>query len=195
MSVSVVNMTGNARGFEDGLCAKIAEATGGTVIDGRGDRLGAAAKSASDASVIVVVAHGSNTGGTATALDLGLVGPSAPAVVTHWLESPTVMIQHLAGNRLPFFVVWCSCEALSTESMVSTDQAPLCLGSVTSADRICDTHVRMIADIVDLLQCNWPQPDHGTLSARIPLLGNRETPPVALQYFPALHPTIEECDD
>jgi hypothetical protein len=160
VSITIVNTTGNERGFEDDFCTHLASAVGGKIVDARGEKLLELSGQIDGSDVIVILAHGGNVDMHQAIVDTGLQSADFPDTVNAQLMSPIVLAQLLAGNTTRFHLVFCTCCTLSVHSISSALEVPSCIGTIASRTLISVHDAEPMAELLLLLESH----ENGTTS-------------------------------
>lgn len=146
MSVLVINTTGNQRNFENKFCSDLLAMinTQTKLIDIRGENLlDMKLIDNNEHEVIVIVSHAGRNGSLNTNLDCGFEWDA--------LDNPTVFAQLLGNNKKKFILMYCACEGLLPETIVSGVEDKNCTGVIVSRNPVKDTHITIVADVVNLV--------------------------------------------
>jgi hypothetical protein len=156
MSVLILNLTDNVKSFENQFCDNLKNNIKEQVniLAMRGLELFDSTNLIEGYKIVVVVAHGGNSEQTITYLDTGLdLGVAIPQHIYAMLNSPTILTQILGRNSNKYILIFCSCEALSAELLVSVIDDVNCIGTISSELKIHKNEYVGIAEIINNLHC------------------------------------------
>ena len=197
MSVRMINITGNLKGFENQLAHDLAQAIKSPCeppVEIRGeDFIRQAIPAGSHYEVIVIIAHaGSNQSNTS--IDTGLRSKDYPDVVNRQLGSPDMVAQFIKGNLVPYFLVYCACSALSPQTITAHDIDLYCKGTVASYKKsVSSADIPQIATIVDFLHGAGQTLDDMDIQKEVAKITASYPDGAHFIYFPV--PRVEEMTE
>lgn len=152
MSVVILNVTGNDRGFEDRLAEDLRRSLAACtrLIAARGEQLQRLGEPIEGHSVVVIIAHGARAGWSAV-LDTGLQDTAPEVQGSEWLLSTKVLFTALGRNSDDYVAVLCVCSSLAGDTIAGAIDDPTCLGTVASQEPVAASHLGAVTALVDTL--------------------------------------------
>ena len=154
MSVLILNVTGNINGVEDQFCQNIIRGIPYNVdlVNRGGPELteGEPVLNNHFYKVVVIVGHACALPGSNTFIDIGFDDPSLIPQAQIAINSPTTFVQTLGNNMEDYILIYCSCNALSVETLDSGITDPHCIGVIASIDPVnTNTDVNLVTEIIN----------------------------------------------
>lgn len=149
MSVLILNTTGNKNDFEDEFCKRLLRgiSKNSDLLNSRGmDLLDVDIKGY---EVVVVVSHGiSDENLYDTKINLGF-DEDELGVKDGILNNPTILAQMLGKNDRKFILVYCACNGLSSQTLLSGIEMNNCIGVVASKTPIGAEYIVAVAEVIN----------------------------------------------
>jgi hypothetical protein len=147
MSVAIINLTGNRKGFEDEFVTKLSRLTNqSSLISLRGEEVLAFQGVDPDVKLLVFVCHGLRNSDD-TKLDLGL--KEHPYLFNNYFSSPYLLSTFSKNIASHFIVVYFVCDSFSPETIVAFDNQDNCLGSIASITAVDTEYFAEMACFLD----------------------------------------------
>lgn len=149
MSVLILNTTGNQVGFENEFCNILKNNinVNSNILNVRGMEL--IDVDIKGHEVVVVVSHGvSDEKLNDTEIDIGF-DEFELAMKAGILNNPTILSQMLGGNDRKCILVYCACNGLSAQTLLSGTEIQNCIGVMASKTPIGDNYVGVVGEVIN----------------------------------------------